>query len=46
MNSFSGVTIEKYHSFRYQFSCLRSCLNCTFYSFDFSSLEEEIEAIL
>ena len=42
MNSFSGVTSEKYHMFHYKFPCLKSYLNYTFYRFDLSSLEEEI----
>ena len=42
MNPFSGVTSEKYHMFVHKFSCLKSSLNYTFYSFDLSSQEEEI----
>ena len=42
MNPFSGVTSEKCHMFHHKFSCLNSSLNYTFYSFDLSSLEEEI----
>ena len=38
INPFSWVTSEKYH----KFSCLKSSLNYTFYSFDLSSPEEEI----
>ena len=40
MNSFSGVTFEKYYMFHYWISC-RS-LNYAFYRFDLSVLEEEI----
>ena len=42
MNSFSGVTSEKYHMFHHTFSCLKSSLNYTFYKFGLSSLKEEI----
>ena len=40
MNPFLGVTFETYHMFHHKFSCLKSSLNYTFYSFDLSSLEE------
>ena len=42
MNPFSRVTSEKYHMFHHKFPCLKSSLNYTFYSFNLSSLEEEI----
>ena len=42
MNPFSGVPSEKYHMFHHKVSCLKNSLNYTFYSFDLSSLEEEI----
>ena len=42
MNSFSGVTSEKYHMFHDKFSCLKSFLNYIFHRFDLSSLEEEM----
>ena len=35
MNPYSEVTSEKYHMFHHKFSCLKSSLNHTFYSFDF-----------
>ena len=38
MNSFSGVTSEKYHMFHHKFSCLKSSLSYTFYRLDLSSL--------
>ena len=42
MNSFSGVTFEKYYMFHHKFSFSKSILNYTFYRFDLSSLKEEI----
>ena len=45
MNPFSGVTSEKYQMLHHTFSCLKSYLNYTFYSFDLSYLKEEILAI-
>ena len=34
MNSFSGVTFEKYHIFYFYSSCLVGSLNYAFYRFD------------
>ena len=42
MNPFSRIASEKYHMFHHKFSCFKSSLNYTFYSFDLSSLEEEV----
>ena len=37
MNSFSGITFEKYHMFHYYFFCVKSSVNYTLYRFDISS---------